>query len=232
MSGREGFTLRIPDEAGTKTFRYQDVIERFLQDHNLKGIVAFSGGLDPKDPDAERKASDLLHAMLGGLNANHFAVQTGGTKWGIPFLGNLAARNQNMKTIGVYPRRGRKHALPPDLLDLAIEVGPFAVRPGTPDEEHGQWGDESPVFASLADVMVVIGGGPGAEAEVSLAMKRNGGGVRPTVVVPVLGSGGIADLLLVIAEAIYPNASHFLKPVTSADEVKEIIMSHIPYSKG
>ncbi|HWQ60068.1 MAG TPA: hypothetical protein VN420_02880 [Candidatus Fimivivens sp.] len=224
--------MRIPDETGTNASRYQDTIGKFLKDNDLAGVVAISGGLNPKDDGAERKASDLLHAMLGGLNPNHFAVQTGGTKWGIPSLANLAARNHNMKTIGVYPRRGRKHALPTDFLDFAIEVGPFAVRPGTPDEECGQWGDEAPVFASLADVMVVIGGGPGAEAEVSLAMKRNGGSVRPTVVVPVIGFGGIADLLPIIAEAIYPNAKSFLKPVASATEVAEIIISHIPYSKG
>jgi len=231
MSERKNL-MRIPDETGTKASRYRDVIEGFLQDHNLEGIVAFSGGLDPKDLDAERKASDLLHAVLDGCYPNHFAVQTGGTKWGIPSLGNQAARNHNMKTIGVYPRRGREHALPPDLLDLAIEVGPFVVRSGTPDEECGQWGDEASVFASLADVMVVIGGGPGAEAEVSLAMKRNGKTARPTMIVPVLGFGGYADLLPDIAKAIYPGMTDYLTPAHSADEVMEIIISHIPYSKG
>lgn len=202
------------------------VTEGFLTEHGLSGVVAFSGGLNPKDAGSERRAQDMLHEILDGFAPNRFAVQSGGTKWDIPWLAIQAARNQNMKTIGIYPRHGQKHAIPSDLIDLAIEVGPVAVRAG--EERPGQWGDESSTFANMADVIVVIGGGPGTMVEVGLAMKRNGEATRKTVIVPMLGFGGIADLLPKISETISHGNGHLIRPIRTAQEAVTIIDDVMP----
>ncbi|NTW14574.1 MAG: hypothetical protein HGA31_06145 [Candidatus Moranbacteria bacterium] len=201
-----------------------DMIDTFLEAHGLRRIVAISGGLASGDTEGELRISEILHETFTAFAKNQFAVQSGGTKWGVPRLATEAARDHGMKTIGVYPWRGRKHALP-KLLDFAIEVGPFTARSG--EKTPGQWGDEAVLFATLPDVMVVFGGGPGAMAEVALTMKRNGGANRKTVIVPVLETGGIADLLPRIASAIYVGSEELIRPVRTATQLISVISAII-----
>jgi len=197
-----------------------DTIDAFLKTHGLRRIVAISGGLASGDTAGEQRICEILRATFAAFANDRFAVQSGGTKWGVPLLAIEAARDHGMKTIGVYPWRGRKHALP-ESLDLAIEVGPFTARSG--ETSPGQWGDEAVLFATLPDVMVVFGGGPGAMAEVALTMKRNGGAERKTTIVPVLETGGIADLMPQIASAIYAGSEELIRPVRTATQLISVI---------
>ncbi|MBF0308587.1 MAG: hypothetical protein HQL56_03560 [Magnetococcales bacterium] len=184
---------------------YGTVVTEFLHRHALVGIVGFSGGADDKlpglpegDPIQEefkefRKHLEerILRDALGTLRGHHIAVLTGGTRFGVPNTATRVAKEMGFKTIGVYPLTGRKYALGGDLLDLGLCVEPLM------GESH--WGDECPVWVSLCQGVVVIGGGAGTLSECAHIQKINEGLVKygrtPKIIVPIHGTGGVADVL-------------------------------------
>jgi predicted Rossmann-fold nucleotide-binding protein len=95
---------------------------------------------------------DLLTKILTEVTTKtgRFAVQTGGTICGVTEAGINTAKSLNLPTIGVYPKLGEKRVLK-DKLDLAIVIGTPAYR--------GQiWGSETPVFVSIPNVFLLVGG--------------------------------------------------------------------------
>lgn len=193
------------------------LIEAFKRDFGVKFVLAFSGGADDENPllnhvsahvrkmdlsedvrqavaqqiEAARQSyiEQIVRHVLIPLRGYRIAVLSGGTKWGVPAAATKIAKECNFPTIGVFPLAAMgKHTLPPDLLDLAICVHPFAYK--------SQWGDESPVYTKTLDSVVVIGGGAGTMIEVAHILKLNERkDVRPKHIVPVHGTGGTADKL-------------------------------------
>lgn len=182
---------------------YGAPVSAFLKQHGIGRIIGISGGSEDKlvgicdeDPlqkqHADFQASHherLLRDALKRLRGYRTAILTGGTRWGIPKLGLSLAREYGFRTIGVLPKAGEQHALGEDLLDLRIVVEPV-IGPGA-------WGDEGPVWTSLIDGLIVIGGAAGTLTELAHIMKLNEGlckrGERPKYMVPIHGTGGVAD---------------------------------------
>lgn len=182
---------------------YNEVLATFRQRHGIGRIIGISGGANTQlpgipetDPLQQQHAAyeealyeRILHDTLRVLRGYGVAILTGGTKLGIPRLAVQVARQHGFKTIGVLPQAGEHHALPDELLDLKIIVAPMLG--------EAAWGDEGPVWTSLIDGLVVIGGGAGTLTELAHIMKLNEArckrGARPKFMVPIYGTGGVAD---------------------------------------
>jgi predicted Rossmann-fold nucleotide-binding protein len=178
-------------------------LSAFLNTYGLGRVIGVSGGSDDKlagipddDPLQTRHAGyqDALHERLlqdimKPLRGYGVAILTGGTKWGVPKMAVQVARQHGFKTIGVLPKAGEHHSLEDDMLDLKIVVEPLIG--------EGAWGDEGPVWTSLIDGLIVIGGAAGTLTELAHIMKLNEArckrGDRPKYMVPIHGTGGVAD---------------------------------------
>lgn len=183
---------------------YSSFIEKFMQFHGLHKIVAFSGGSDDRLEGVtdeviqnnyreimQQKEEFILDQAIRKFQGCRIAILSGGTKWGIPKTAILKARRYGLKTIGIYPFIGINHALDEDLLDLSISVNSI----------YGDscWGDESSIFTKLLDGVIVYGGGAGTLVEMAHLLKMNEilikRGSVLKYIVPISGSGGIADSL-------------------------------------
>jgi len=182
---------------------YDHVISEFKRQYGIKKVIAFSGGSDSKlnsVPDGDplqKKFEEFSKALedkiisdcIGKFRGYRIAVLTGGTKWGVPHTASLVAKKYGLKTIGIYPLAGKKHALGDDILDLSICV--------PPTYSESKWGDESPVFAKLLDGVVVYGGNAGTLIECAHVLKINEtlkkSGESLKYIVPISGTGGVAD---------------------------------------
>jgi predicted Rossmann-fold nucleotide-binding protein len=160
-------------------------------------VIAFSGGADASPGYTEDEFKPLvaqfMRDILGALVNERIAVLCGGTKWGVPKLAAETAKEFGFPVIGMYPDCGAKHALSADFLDFAIQMGPLSAQ--------SFWGDETPIFATLPDAAIIIGGGAGTLVEVSHMLKINESLVKdgsprlPIRIIPWEKSGGVAAQL-------------------------------------
>ena len=181
---------------------YDHQIKEFKKRLGIHKIIAFSGGsnaeLDgiPKDDPLQAGYQKIrnehegrfLDECIGNLRDYQVAILTGGTKWGFTKVATEKAKEYNLKTIGVYPLVGKKHALDDSLLDLSLCVDP----------QYGdsQWGDESPIYAKLLDAVIVFGCGAGTLIECAHILKINErliGKQDLKYIVPITSSGGVAS---------------------------------------
>ena len=182
---------------------HDKIISEFKKNHGIQRIIAFSGGSNaeisgvPENDPLQVKYKEfaqgletrILRECIGKLRGYQIAILTGGTKWGVPKTAAEIAREYGIKTIGIYPLIGKKHALGSDCLALSICVEP---RYG-----ESRWGDESPIFSKLLDAVVVFSGGAGTLIEcahilkINEALQKNGLPVK--YIVPISGTGGVAD---------------------------------------
>jgi predicted Rossmann-fold nucleotide-binding protein len=143
--------------------KYDDEIKQYLEKlatQGVKKIIAFSGGADD---NLENKVLKIVEDSIFEFRGLPIAVLTGGTVWGLPKYASEIAKKNNIPVIGIYPQRGVKYAL--KNLDFALEVSP---RYGP-----SEWGDESELFAKLANGVEVIGGGAGTLIEFAHILKAN-----------------------------------------------------------
>lgn len=227
--------------------------EQFKKDNDIGYVLAFSGGADDSnlftktaitslcnnpDFDLDQKAaegvisdiskhmiSQVVRDVLGPLRGFRIAVQTGGTKWGVPDVAAKVAKEMGFTTIGIHPFAaivGKDRVLSGDYLDLTM-----CVHPGLGDS---RWGDESPHFAHCLDGAIIIGGGAGTMVEVSHLLKINESKdlVHKKMIIPIIGTGGTADQVhsfpgkpQVMSRCI---PSH---PVTSGTEAYEFILHDV-----
>lgn len=181
---------------------FSNHIQQFMREHGLHKIIAFSGGTDDRlegvfDQSIQenyrevmrQKEEYLIEQAVCKFQTYRIAILSGGTTWGVPNTTVTKAKKFNLKTIGIYPHVGRKHALDGGILDLSICVEP----------SYGDscWGDESSIFTKLLDGVIVYGGGAGTLVEISHLLKMNEtilkDGGTPKFIVPISGSGGVAD---------------------------------------
>lgn len=179
-------------------------INAFRDQYGLHKVIAISGGADvdlqgvpPDDPlqvqhkqFSEALEKRVIGDAIGMFRGYRIAILTGGTKWGAPKTATMKAKEYGLKTIGVYPVTGRKHALGGEFLDFEICVEPLVG--------ESRWGDESPVFTNLLDGVIVYGGGAGTLTECAHILKINEAilktGRSPLkYIVPIAGTGGVAD---------------------------------------
>jgi predicted Rossmann-fold nucleotide-binding protein len=157
-------------------------------------ILAFSGGSEaPSGVEPRRYEQDvkqMIETIVSGFQGRPIAILCGGTGGGIPEYAARAAKSAQLKVIGVYPQRGREYVLGTDVLDYVVEVGPMG--------DGSYWGDESSLFASIPDAVVLIGGRTGTLIEVAHLLRINETRVKkgaPVKLIPVGGTFGVADLL-------------------------------------
>jgi predicted Rossmann-fold nucleotide-binding protein len=187
IAGRENYTARV---------------RAFMHQHGLHKVIAFAGGSDDQlDGIADEamqqsykramqhKETYIIGQAVRKLQGYRIAILCGGTRWGVPKTAAVKAKEYGLHTIGVYPYIGRGHALDNALLDLAVCVEPL----------YGEsyWGDESPIFTQLLDGVIVYGGSAGTLVEMAHILKMNEvilkkGGL-PKYIVPIAGTGGVAD---------------------------------------
>ncbi len=202
MPNKRNYKNAITLSAGKN---YSQHIRDFMSRHGLHKVIGFSGGSDDKLPGIpsgdnlqeqfksfrgdfdKRIVTDALSVLQG----HRVAILTGGTKWGVPETACKTAKDLGFKTIGVFPRAGRKYAMDDSLLDLSICVDPLMG--------ESRWGDECPVWVSLCDGIIVIGGGAGTLTECAHIQKINEALVKyhhiPKYIVPIHNTGGVAHLL-------------------------------------
>ena len=149
-------------------------VREFLEHNSLRYIVAIIGD-STNDPLVVGRNQSLLADFFEHLPERHtYAIQTGGTKDGIPEYGLDTARAYDMPTIGIYPAAASQYALHApdhDPADLVIE---------TPDLMYGRtsFGSETPVFVNLLHGALALGGGYGTRAELSTILRVNKSRVR------------------------------------------------------
>lgn len=189
-----------------------------LHERGIRQVIAFSGGSRPptiaSTPDVSRQlkaASDLLATDVLGNTLDYLStykacvgILTGGTKGGIPEQAACLAKAKGFNTIGIFPAAGAKHSLPDEVLDIAVCVASdlkdsCAVRAGDAAKFSSQWGDEASLFSKVLDGVLVLGGVAGTMVEVAHLLKLNERRFKdklpPKFIVPIAGSGGIADAL-------------------------------------
>jgi predicted Rossmann-fold nucleotide-binding protein len=181
---------------------YTQQINQFKQDYGITKIIAISGGADInlegiEDINLQRSYKEVMEAkqfqiinqLIRKLQGYRIAILSGGTKWGIPNTAIKCARQYGIKTIGVTPLTGKKHAVDLDFLDLQIIVDPQI--------SESYWGDESSIFTKLLDGVIVYGGNAGTLVEIAHILKMNEALIKykglPKYIIPITGSGGVAD---------------------------------------
>jgi len=158
---------------------YNQIINPYLEqlkNAGIKKIIAFSGGAEDK---LENKVREIVEQSMNELQGLPLAILTGGTIFGLPKYATEFAKKFNFPVIGVYPKRGEKYAIKD--LDFALEV--------EPRYSSSEWGDESEIFAKLADGVEIIGGGAGTMIEISHILKMNDARLKnkkePVYIAPV-----------------------------------------------
>ena len=199
-------------------------LEQFKLRFGVNSVIALSGGADVMGDEATR---ELFSEVLLATRELSPAVLTGGTKGGIPELGLRVARDLGIPTIGVFPQKGRKNALF-ELIDLPIETMP-------PNLGSPTYGTETPTFATIPDVTIIIGGSFGTLTEISTMLKFNGKKIEdhenPIYLCPVEGSGGVADMIRQLVE-LKPGAEVCLPttPVRTGEEIASFMRQHLLYN--
>ena len=184
---------------------YSSLLRQFRKERGIHRIIGISGGADdkltgvpehsPLQASFEKFRDDLQKSVITdavkALRQYRIAILTGGTDSGVPKIALEVAKKYDFCTIGVLPQAGEKYSLRPDFFDLRIIVYPMV--------SDSFWGDEGPVWTSLIDGMIVIGGSSGTLIECAHIMKINEALVkndqRPKYMVPIHGMGGIAEQL-------------------------------------
>lgn len=199
-------------------------LAEFKKKFGVNIVVSLCGGSDVLE---DEKAAELFSNILQNIKELRPAVLTGGTKGGIPELGLRVAKQLEIPTIGVFPPRGRKNALF-DLIDLPIES--IAPNLGSPT-----YGTETPVFAQIPDVAVVVGGGFGTLIEVSTMLKLNTKKIddkqNPIYICPVSESGGVADMIPSLVE-LKPAVAVSIPqtPLKTGEGIASFIKQHLLYN--
>ncbi len=127
----------------------------------FKKIIAFSGWwkwikVNFSDEEISRRIAEywqlakeqIVRDIMSRLRDYDVAILTWWTKWDIPNIATKMAREYNIPTIWIYPRRWEKHSMWKELLNLEVVV----------DSQYWEshfW-DESSMFAKLADWVFVI----------------------------------------------------------------------------
>jgi hypothetical protein len=127
----------------------------------FKKIIAFSWWwnwikVDFDDEIISKKISEywqlakekIVRDIMSRLRDYDVAILTGWTKWDIPNIATTIAREYNIPTIWIFPKRGEKYSIWKDFLNLEIVV----------DSQYwdSHFWDESSMFAKMADWMFVI----------------------------------------------------------------------------
>ncbi len=182
---------------------YTATCNDFLNTYGLKKIIGFSGSADtklsgiPNDDPLQQKYREfyqsfykrIISDVLGVLNGYKVAILTGGTDGGIPELAVRKAKEFGFKTIGVFPKVGKKYSLESSLIDLSIMVDPLIG--------ESRWGDEGSVWTALVDAMIVISGQAGTLTECAHIQKINEALIKynkvPKYIIPIYGTGGLQN---------------------------------------
>lgn len=108
----------------------------------------------------------IIDAIMMRLRDYDVAILTWGTNWDIPEIATRLARKYNLPTIWVLPKRWEKDSLAQkNLLNVEVVVdSPYS---------ESQYGDESSIYAKLADAMFVLGGWAWTLIEFAHIMKMN-----------------------------------------------------------
>jgi len=123
-------------------------------------IIGFSGyGTEGYAYHTEAAGIEAIHQICDQAGLPIDAVVDGGTGYGVPGLSGMVAQAMERHAIGVVPVRGARGASPRDTLVVV---------------DGDDFGDEAPAIGLMADVLVVMGGGPNAEKELKAAVASGG----------------------------------------------------------
>ncbi len=133
----------------------------------------------------------LIDNIMKRLKDYDVAILTWWTNWDIPRIATKIARKYNLPTIWVLPKRWEKNSLGKENLNIEIIVNPIYGK--------SHYGDESSIFAKLADGIIVIGWWSGTLIEFSHAIKINEASLKNSEnlkkIIPMEWISGVSDTL-------------------------------------
>lgn len=171
----------------------------------FKKIIAFSGWwqftkINFEDENIQKRVKELsnqikekiVRDIMLRLRDYDVAVLTWWTNWDIPEIATRIAREYNLPTIWVLPRRWEKDSLwKINLLNVEIVVDS--------SYSNSQYWDESSIFAKLSDGMFVIWWWAWTLVEFSHVMKINEALKKYSwyvkKIVPINGVWGLSEIL-------------------------------------
>lgn len=188
----------------------------------LQGVNRILGVIGGSDKAVVSSCQEQLVGICSQLCIYHgrFGVLSGGTTGGVPEMALTVAKQLQLPTIGVYPQSAEKYAAHSKIdHEIPVPLSPLS---------DVKWGMETPILASIPDAFILIGGEWGTLTEVSTIMKRNVSraekGLPLTPIIPLLGSGKLADNLSTIltgylpvpeGSILYPREDNQITDVTS-----------------
>lgn len=177
-------------------------LAEFCAERNIKAFIGISGGsadvmpglgTDPKLENdflelRTRHHTNIITEAIKVFRGYPVAFLSGGTAGGVPEIAVKVAKSLGFPTVGVVPECGLKYVLQ-EQLDLLISVGSVFG--------ESSWGDESSVWTSISDAVIVIGGSSGTLAECSHILKLNERRINKQLpvkfIVPIHDTGGFAE---------------------------------------
>ncbi len=192
----------------------------FKEREQVNHIVGLIGGSNDLTPENAYLITSALFDVK--QHFGRFAIQTGGTKGGIPELGVLVAKYLQLPVIGVYPQAGEKYSLK-EKLNLAIPVDP-------PSYGDQTWGSETPVFVAIPDIFILAGGEWGTSVEVGMIMKRNSSraskGLPLTPIIVIDQSGKLAGEMPSLSSFL-PTPLGSIVTTDKPEVMSETIINHL-----
>ena len=165
-------------------------ISEFTASRSIQKIIGFSGGSDDNEEMLRYQVRNAMNFLVN----KPIAILSGGTKYGMPRIACEEAKRLNLPTIGVMPSRAVEKKQ--DILDLDFRI----IVP--PRCGNSEFGDESEVFAKIADGIIYLGGMYGTLIEYAHVMKINQGRVKKggkiVYVAPIQGFGGVSEFAMTL----------------------------------
>lgn len=156
---------------------FENFDDIWIRGKSVKAIIAISGTSDAK----KDFILPIVDVCISELSSSPIALLCGGNNGTVPESVIDCANKYDLPCIGIMPVRGKKYA------DKRTDISLFVA----PRFGESEWGDESEVFAKLADGMIVIGGKYGTLIEVAHAInisksRLRHSGSKPIYVAPIV----------------------------------------------
>ena len=191
-------------------------VKEFVKARGIQKIVGFSGGIN----DLGIEISKIIFEAIEVFAKYPVAVLSGGTGFSVPLYAVNFAKRFSIPTIGIMPVKGEKYAIPS--LDLKLVIEPRYL--------ESEWGDESEIFAKLADGTIYVGGMYGTLIEYAHVMKINQDRIKknqePIYVALIQNTGSILEPIHALSDKVMSQCFPE-KPVYTGKDAAEFIIKKL-----
>lgn len=190
---------------------FENLDDIWIRGKSIKALIAISGTSDA----SKDLILPIVDECIGAFVTSPIALLCGGNNGTVPESVIDCAVKYDLPCIGVMPIRGKKYA--DNRTDITLFVAP---RFG-----ESEWGDESEVYAKLADGIIVIGGKYGTLIEVAHAVNISKSRMRhnsknPIYVAPILFHSEVSSM---VCDLRFDSIASVVLPETPFTEAKELL---------